>query len=91
MHRYQGSETPWAIVVVHSTHTNMLTRSLLYTAITRAKSGVVLVGDRKGIESACSARRQVIRNSGLVDKLAALLPIPPDNQPEQMSPQTAAA
>lgn len=69
IHRTQGSEFPWAIVVCHSTHSYILSRQLLYTAITRAKRGVVLVGDRRGIERAVGNRRAEIRNTTLVDRL----------------------
>ncbi len=71
VHRLQGSECPWAIVFCHSTHSRMLDRSLLYTAVTRAKQGVVLVGDRVGLERAVrnvSSRR---RNTGLAERLRA--------------------
>jgi exodeoxyribonuclease V alpha subunit len=69
IHRTQGSEFPWAIVVCHSTHAFILSRQLLYTAITRAKAGVVLVGDRKGLERAVNNRRTDERNTSLVERL----------------------
>lgn len=69
VHRYQGSETPWAVVLCHSTHTRMLSRNLLYTAITRAKKGVVIVGDRLGIERAVKNASNARRNTGLIDRL----------------------
>ncbi len=68
-HKYQGSEIPWALVLCHSTHTRMLTRTWLYTSITRAKRGVVLVGDRVGVERAVKNALDAKRNSGLVDRL----------------------
>lgn len=71
VHRYQGSETPWAVVMCHSTHTKMLSRNLLYTAITRAKRGVVIVGDRKGIERAVKNATDSKRNTGLIERLRA--------------------
>jgi len=69
IHKFQGSEVPWAVVLCHSTHHFMLSRQLLYTAITRAKKGVVLVGDRKGIEAAIANMKPAVRNTGLVAKL----------------------
>lgn len=69
VHRFQGSETPWAVVVCHSTHSYILTRQLLYTAITRGKRGVVLIGDRKGIDVALSDKRPPERNTGLIERL----------------------
>lgn len=69
VHKYQGSEVPWAIVVCHSVHSYMLSRQLLYTALTRAKAGVILVGDRKGIDAALKDASPSQRNT----ELAALL------------------
>jgi exodeoxyribonuclease V alpha subunit len=73
IHRTQGSEFPWAIVVCHSTHAFILSRQLLYTGITRAKQGVVLVGDRKGLERAVNNRRTDERNTSLVERLDDVL------------------
>ncbi len=72
VHKYQGSEVPWAVVLCHSTHTQMLTRRLFYTAITRAKRGVVLVGDRAGIERAVKNQSDGKRNTGLIERLDEL-------------------
>lgn len=71
IHKSQGSEWPWVVVLVHSTHTRMLTRQLLYTAITRARAGVVLVGDQKGLERAVAETRDAKRNTALVERLRA--------------------
>jgi exodeoxyribonuclease V alpha subunit len=69
IHRSQGSEFAWVIVVCHSCHAFILSRQLLYTAITRAKRGVVLIGDRKGLERALANRRTDERNTTLVARL----------------------
>ncbi len=74
VHKYQGSEIPWAVVFVHSTHTQMLTRQLFYTAITRAKEGVVIVGDRAGVERAVKNVSDVQRHTALVPLLHQRLP-----------------
>jgi exodeoxyribonuclease V alpha subunit len=84
IHRTQGSEFPWAIVVCHSTHSYMLHRQLLYTGITRAKQGVVLVGDRKGLERAVSNRRAEIRNTTLVARLEDTLEPAEEYHPSQL-------
>ena len=52
-HKAQGSQYPRVIVPVYSSR--ILDRSLLYTAITRAQSQVVLVGDRAALERAIEA------------------------------------
>lgn len=69
VHRAQGSEFPWAVVVCHSTHTFILSRQLLYTAITRGKQGVILVGNEKGIRAALSEKRPPKRNTALIERM----------------------
>lgn len=69
VHRYQGSEVPWAVVVAHSTHSYILTRQLLYTAITRGKQGVILVGNKRGIDVALSDKKPLPRNTGLIERM----------------------
>lgn len=71
IHKYQGSQVPWAVLLVHSTHTQMLTRGLLYTAVTRASHGVVIVGDRVGLERAVKNASDARRNTGLIERLRA--------------------
>ncbi len=48
VHRSQGSEYPCVVIPVMTQHYMMLQRNLLYTAVTRAKQLVVLVGTRQG-------------------------------------------
>jgi exodeoxyribonuclease V alpha subunit len=69
IHKSQGSEWGWVIVVVHSTNTFMLTRQLLYTAVTRGKQGVIIVGNRKGVEAALKCKRDTARNTALCDRI----------------------
>lgn len=52
IHKSQGSEYPAVIIPLHSQHFVMLQRNLLYTAITRGKQLVVLVGPKFAIEMA---------------------------------------
>lgn len=68
-HRAQGSEWADVAVLVHSTHTRMLERTWLYTALTRAKRSVVIVGDRLGLERAVKADRARRRNTSLAEML----------------------
>lgn len=72
IHKYQGSEVEWAVVVCHSSHGQMWNRQLLYTAITRAREGVVLVGDRAGLRTALSTDEPSRRTCGLRSELAML-------------------
>ena len=69
VHKSQGSEFPYVIFAVHSAHTFMLSRPLFYTAITRAKKGVILVGNQKGLSVACSAKEPPKRQTALIERM----------------------
>ena len=69
IHKSQGSEYDHVVVVCHSTHTRMLTRKLLYTAITRTRRKVTIVGDQKGIGTALRTARDDKRNTTLLERL----------------------
>ncbi len=49
VHKAQGSEYPCVVVPLHTQHYVMLRRNLLYTAITRGRRLVVLVGARRAL------------------------------------------
>lgn len=67
VHKSQGSEHDEVLIVLPEAGSPLLTRELLYTAITRAKTRVCLVGSREAVEEA--VRRRVARASGLADAL----------------------
>jgi exodeoxyribonuclease V alpha subunit len=69
VHKSQGSEYPCVILVMHSTHYPMLQRNLLYTALTRAKRLLVVVGTQKAL--AIATRNDAIRRrfSRLAERL----------------------
>lgn len=71
VHKSQGSEYPAIIMPVMTQHYVMLQRNLLYTAITRGKQLVVLVGTRKALSIALANIRPRLRLSRLADRLAA--------------------
>jgi exodeoxyribonuclease V alpha subunit len=71
VHRAQGSEWPGVIVLVASSHGPMLTRNLLYTALTRARRAAVLIGDEAAIRRAVAETRDQLRSTGLVSLLRA--------------------
>jgi exodeoxyribonuclease V alpha subunit len=71
VHKSQGSEYPAVIVPVHTTHYLMLQRNLLYTAVTRAKRLLVLVGTRKALAIATKNDATRRRYSRLRERLAA--------------------
>jgi exodeoxyribonuclease V alpha subunit len=49
IHKSQGSEFDAIVVVLHHAHSFMLSRNLLYTAVTRARKVAILIGDKRGI------------------------------------------
>ena len=72
VHKSQGSEVDAACVVLPHEDLPLVTRELLYTAITRARTGVVLVGSRAVLAAGC--RRRALRHSGLAARIRATLP-----------------
>jgi exodeoxyribonuclease V alpha subunit len=68
-HRSQGSEYPVVVMPVMTQHYMMLQRNLLYTAVTRAKKMVVLVGMRQAVAMAVRNDRVTRRYSGLLPRL----------------------
>ncbi|MBI5850361.1 MAG: ATP-dependent RecD-like DNA helicase [Planctomycetes bacterium] len=70
VHRAQGSEYPAVIVPLLTEHYVMLRRNLFYTAITRGRQLVVVVGVRKALELAVRTSGEVARNSGLAERLS---------------------
>ncbi len=65
VHKAQGAEYPCVVVPVVMPHYMMLQRNLLYTAITRARQLVILVGTRKAIAIAVKNNRVATRYSAL--------------------------
>ncbi len=71
VHKSQGSEYPVVVLPLLSQHYMMLQRNLLYTAITRARQMVVIVGSKRAI--AISVRNDKIaeRNTSLAERMRA--------------------
>lgn len=69
VHKAQGCEVPVVVALCHRSHARMLTRPLLYTAITRARSQCVLIGDRGAMEMAIGRDDSGSRHSGLAARL----------------------
>jgi exodeoxyribonuclease V alpha subunit len=53
IHRSQGSEIPCVVLVLHESHYTLLERQLLYTAVTRAKKLLIIVGSKRAFATAC--------------------------------------
>jgi exodeoxyribonuclease V alpha subunit len=69
IHKSQGSEFPVVIVPVAMQHYMLLQRNLIYTAITRGKKMVVLIGQKKALGLAVRNNRTGERFSGLLERL----------------------
>ena len=69
IHRSQGSEYPCVVVPVTTSAWLMLRRNLLYTAVTRAKQMVVLVGSRRALAKAVRTQGAGRRYTTLTDRL----------------------
>ncbi len=69
VHKSQGSEYPAVILPLHTTHYPMLQRNLLYTAITRARRLLVLVGTKKALALAVKNDATLRRFSRLAERL----------------------
>lgn len=65
IHKSQGSEFPCVIIPVSTQHYVLLERSLIYTAITRAKKLCVLVGDERALSLAVGKQESRKRFTGL--------------------------
>ncbi len=69
VHKAQGCEVPVVVGVCHRSHARMLSRPLLYTAITRARSGCILVGDPAALAMAVRRDDGGSRHSALAERL----------------------
>lgn len=69
VHKSQGSEYPAVVLPLHTSHFMMLSRNLLYTALTRARKTVVMIGSTRAIGIAMRATEAVSRYTGLVESL----------------------
>jgi exodeoxyribonuclease V alpha subunit len=74
VHKAQGSEYPAVVLPLHPQHFLMLQRNLLYTALTRGKRLVVLVGSRKALEMAVQRQDTTRRYSALCRRLMEINP-----------------
>jgi exodeoxyribonuclease V alpha subunit len=69
IHKSQGSEYPCVIVPVHPDQRIMLQKNLLYTAVTRGKKTVALVGASEAIDMAVQNSRAASRHTRLRERL----------------------
>jgi exodeoxyribonuclease V alpha subunit len=71
IHKSQGSEYPAVVIPLLTQHYVMLSRNLLYTAVTRGKKLVVLVADPRALGLALAETRREERRTYLAERLRA--------------------
>jgi len=69
VHKSQGSEYTAVIIALTTAHFPLLQRNLLYTAMTRGKNLVIIVGSSKALHMAMNNNKTALRLSGLKQKL----------------------
>ncbi len=69
VHKSQGSEYSSVVIALTINHFPLLQRNLLYTAITRAKHLVIIVGSKKALSTALKNNKTELRLSNLVSRL----------------------
>ena len=70
VHKSQGSEYPAVVIPVHTQHFLLLQRNLIYTAVTRGRELVVMVGTRKALAIAVKNDKPRHRHTRLRYRLA---------------------
>jgi len=73
IHRSQGSEVPAIVLILHESHSILLERQLLYTAVTRAKKLLIIVGSRRALVLATKKSRSKRRFTSLTERIGGEL------------------
>jgi exodeoxyribonuclease V alpha subunit len=74
VHKAQGGEFPCVVVFLHDLHAPLLQRTVLYTAMTRAKQRCVIVGTQAALRQAVETHHAVQRYTGFAAALQRALP-----------------
>ncbi len=69
VHRSQGSEIPCVVLTLHESHYALLERQLIYTAITRAKKLLIVVGSKRSLQIACKRASTAKRCTRLRERI----------------------
>ncbi|MGX1911927.1 SF1B family DNA helicase RecD2 [Streptomyces phaeochromogenes] len=70
VHRSQGSEYPYVVIpMINAAGMMLLQRNLLYTAVTRARNGVMVIGQSEAVERAIANNRTQRRNTALTHRI----------------------
>ncbi len=73
VHKAQGSEYPAVIIPILTQHYILLQRNLIYTAVTRGKKLVVMVGSRKALKIGLKNNHMEMRHTDLMHRLVRAL------------------
>jgi exodeoxyribonuclease V alpha subunit len=74
VHKSQGSEYPAVVLPLLTQHYMMLQRNLLYTAVTRGKKLVVIIGTKKALAMSIKNNKQQMRHTRLKERLREVMP-----------------
>jgi exodeoxyribonuclease V alpha subunit len=74
VHKAQGGEFPVVVIFLHDLHAPLLQRTVLYTAMTRAKRWCVIVGTQTALRHAVETYHSVQRYTGFAAALQRALP-----------------
>ncbi len=74
IHKSQGNEYPAVIILLATQHFKLLQRNLLYTAITRGRKLVCLIGSQKAVYIAINNNKIRLRRTSLQQRLQAAMP-----------------
>ncbi len=73
IHKSQGSEYDCVILLLTNAAFIMLERNLVYTAVTRGKKEVIMMGDKKAFSIALNSQKAIKRNTKLIERMHQLL------------------
>lgn len=73
VHRAQGSESRCVVILLDESHFTLLERQLFYTAVTRAKELLIIVGTRKALMLATRRNQGIKRQTSLATRIRAEL------------------
>ena len=88
VHKSQGSEYKVVIMPVHEMQGNGLSKNLIYTALTRAKEMVILIGSKQALSAGMRRETIIGRESNLVPRLQSIKAdsyVINDNRPHRRS------
>ncbi len=71
IHKSQGSEFPIVLIPIAMQQYVMLQRNLVYTALTRAKTLAIFIGQRRALQQAIQNQRSLDRQTNLIERLTA--------------------